>query len=121
MTKTTCFVLPVGLILAVGLATAGATGSNQPSRSDAHASSKATVHHESGKVLSLTANELVLEHRWRGKEEKTKFTLESDTKKDTNIKEGDRVILYYHFEKGQRIATELRGVTTKSTTETKKT
>ena len=120
MTRTTFLVLLVGLTLAVGLAMAGPTSSNQPSPSNTHTAAKATVHRESGKVSSLSANELVLDHRWRGKEEKTKIMIESDTKKDTKIKEGDRVILYYHFQNGHRIATGLRALGTKSKTETKK-
>ena len=121
MTKKTLFVLSVGLMVAVGLGMAGPANSNQQSESNNHPTTNATVHHERGKVSSLAANELVLEHSWKGKEEKTKFTLESDTKKDGDIKDGDRVVVYYHFEKGQRIATELRALRTNSKIETKKT
>jgi hypothetical protein len=56
-----------------------------------------------GTVSSVTANELILNHTWRGKEEKTKFTLDSRTNKEGNVGQGDHVVVYYHLEKGQRV------------------
>jgi hypothetical protein len=75
---------------------------------------------ERGLVASMAANELALDQTWKGKEEKTKFTLNSETKKEGNIAKGDRVVVYYRFENGERIATELRAIQNNSKMETKK-
>lgn len=119
------FVLPTVLALAAGLAmaaqTSGTNSAKQTSRSDTHTTTKATVHHEMGTISSLTADELILDHAWRGREEKTTFKLDSETKKEGKIEQGDHVMVYYHFEKGRRVASELKAAPTKSGTETKKT
>jgi hypothetical protein len=124
MNKRKIFVLPVVLTVAAGLAiasqTSGTNSGKQARQSNTQTTAKATVHHERGTVSSMAANELILDHTWKGKEEKTKFTLNSDTKKEGNVAKGDHVTVYYRFEKGQRIATDLRTVENKSKTETKK-
>lgn len=119
-------VLAVALIVTAGVVavagqTSGTNSGKQTPQSATDTAAKATVHHERGTVSSVAANELVLDHKWRGKEEKTTFTLASNTKKEGNIAKGDRVMVSYHFEKGHRIATELKALGTKSKTETKKT
>jgi hypothetical protein len=117
-------VLAVALCVAAGVAVAaqpsGTNSTKQTPQSVTQANAKLTVHHETGTVSSIAANELILNHRWRGKEEKTKFALGSDTKKEGSIEKGDHVMVYYHFEKGHRIATDLKPLGTKPKTETKK-
>lgn len=118
------FMLPAVLVVGAALAMAGKTSESNSakatSQSDTHTTTKATIHHETGTVSSLAANELVLGHTWGGKEEKTKFTLDSATKKEGKIEQGDHVVVYYRFEKGHRIATDLKALGEKPKTETKK-
>lgn len=105
--------LAAALVLTVGVACATQTKTTKPSLTTA---STSAVHHEMGTVGSVTSNELVLDHTWKGKQEKTKFTLDSATKKEGNVKQGDHVVVYYHLEKGQRIATELKSSTNDAAT-----
>jgi len=123
MKKSKLCILPVALMVTAGLAIAsqpsGANNSNRASSSGPH-TVKASLHHESGKVSSLAGNELTLDHTWKGKAEKTKFTLNADTKKEGNIAQGDSVTVYYHFAKGHRVATELKALGANSKAETKK-
>jgi hypothetical protein len=119
------FALAVTLIVAAGVVaiasqTSGTNSGKQTSQSATHTRTKATVHHERGTVSSVAANELVLDHTWKGKEEKTKFKMDSDTKKEGSVDKGDHVMVYYRFEKGQRIATELKALGPKTKAETKK-
>ena len=124
MNRGKILVLPVALLVAAGLAiageTSGTTSGKQTQQTDTQKTAMATVHHERGTISSMDANELILDHTWRGKEEKTKFTLNPETKKEGSVAKGDHVMVYYHFQKGQRIATELKSVTTTPKTETKK-
>src|ERR1700751_5470211 len=112
--------LAAALVLTAGVALATQTKTTSPKTTNASVDTASTsaVHHEMGTVASVTSNELVLDHTWKGKQEKTKFTLDSATKKEGNVKQGDHVVVYYHLEKGQRIATELKARTSKP--ETKK-
>jgi hypothetical protein len=125
MKNGTIVVLAVVLSVTAGVAVTGkSSGTNsakQTSQSATHTRVNWTVHHRMGTVDSVTANELILDHRWKGKEEKTRFTLNSDTRKETNVEKGDHVTVYYHLEKGHRIATDLKASGTKPKTETKKT
>jgi uncharacterized membrane protein len=124
MRKRTIFVLAVAFSVTVGLAVAtqtnGTNSGKQTSQSATHTTTQ-TVHHRMGTVDSVTANELILDHTWKGKEEKTKFTLNTGTKKEANVEKGDHVVVYYHVENGHRIATEVKASGTQPKTETKKT
>ena len=111
------------LLMSAGVLVAqssGASGAKQPTETAAHGKAIMTIHHEMGTIAALSANELTLDHTWKGKEEKTNFTLDPGTKKEGNIAQGDHVTVYYHFEKGQRIATELKASMSKHQTESKK-
>jgi hypothetical protein len=114
------FTVVAALVLTAGVALATQTKTTNPTtgKVSMQTASTSAVHHEMGTVASVTSNELVLDHTWKGKQEKTKFTLDSSTKKQGNIQQGDHVVVYYHLEKRQRIATELKASTTKP--ETKK-
>jgi hypothetical protein len=116
--------LASALILTAGVALAsrssGTNSTKQTSQSATHTKSTSVTHHRMGTVSSLTANELILDYTWKGKEHKTNFTLDSETKKEGNIAQGDRITVYYHFEKGQRVATEIKVSENKTPSGTKK-
>jgi len=110
------------LFAAGGVVASQTSGTSQTKAKESATTSKTatTVHHEMGTVSSVTSNELVLDHTWKGKAEKTKFTLDSDTKEEGNVAQDDHVTVYYHMEKGERVATELKAMAAKPATETKK-
>jgi Domain of unknown function (DUF5666) len=105
--------LAVALLFAAGgvmaSQTSGTSSAKQTTATSTNAKATVTTHHEMGTVDSVTANDLVLDHNWKGKTEKTKFTIDSNTKKDENVKAGDHITVYYHREtNGDRIATEIK-------------
>jgi hypothetical protein len=112
------------LVMATGVPVAGQakekSGAKQSSKPAVEAKANVTVHRQMGTIASLAVNEMTLDRTWMGKEEKTKFTLEPDTKKEGNVQQGDHVIVYYHLEKGQRIATDLKATMAKPKAEAKK-
>lgn len=123
MKKGSFLAVIAALILAAGAAFAAqssGTSNTKPATQSATQAEKAVVHHETGMVSSMTGTELVLEHKWRGKEEKTKFMLDSNTKKDGTIEQGKEVTVYFRHEKGERLATEIKLSENKVRTETKK-
>lgn len=73
-----------------------------------------------GTIASVTASDLVLEHKYKGKEENTKFVLNSDTKKEGNVDKGEMATIYYHMDNKERVATEIKVAPAKSKTEAKK-
>ncbi|MGB8457567.1 MAG: hypothetical protein WCE50_07595 [Candidatus Acidiferrum sp.] len=81
---------------------------------------KTAVYHRMGTISSVTDSDLVLEHKWKGKEESTKFVLNSDTKKEGTLDKGEMATVYYHMADKQRIATEVKVTQPKSTAEPKK-
>lgn len=87
---------------------------NNPSKSSTTTNAKATVHSETGTVNSITNSDMVLEHSYKGKTHDVKFVVNSDTKQDGTIKQGEHVRVYFKHENGQRIATEVKPVPTKS-------
>jgi len=115
-------VLTFALLLIGGTAfaagTAGTNEAKQATQSASQQTPKPTIHHRIGTVASVTGSELVLEHTYKGKEEKTKFVLNTDTKKEGNIEQGSHATVYYHFENKERVATEVKLVEPK--TEAKK-
>lgn len=52
-----------------------------------------------GTISSVTASDLVLDHKYKGKEESTKFVLNSDTKKEGNLDKGEMATVYYRMER----------------------
>jgi hypothetical protein len=125
MNKGKMFALAIALMVTPGLVAVASQSSQtnsakQAPQTDTHTKDKMNLHHETGKADSLAADQLVLDHTWRGKERKTTFTLDSSTKKEGNVEKGDRVMVYYHFENGHRIATELKTMAAKPKTEANK-
>ncbi|MGO8819610.1 MAG: hypothetical protein ACLQVG_33665 [Terriglobia bacterium] len=100
------------LLMTVGALVAsqssGTSSAKQPTEAAMQAKASTTVHREMGTIATLSANELTLDHTWKGKDEKTTFVLEPGTRREGNVAQGDHVVVYYHLEKGQRIATELK-------------
>jgi hypothetical protein len=102
---------------------ARATGTNNTKQSTQSATQPKTqpaIHEVTGMVSSVTGSQLVLDHKWKGKDEKTTFMLNPDTKKEGSIMKGDRASVYYHVENKQRVATDVKVSESKPKTEAKK-
>ncbi|MGB2640211.1 MAG: hypothetical protein WAN32_14780, partial [Candidatus Acidiferrum sp.] len=82
--------------------------------------SKPAVYHRMGTISSVSDSDLVLEHKWKGKEESTKFVLNSDTKKEGDLDKGKMATVYYHMDNKQRIATEVKVMEPKTSEAPKK-
>ena len=104
MKRGKIFTLAVAFVLTAGVALATQTKTNTSKQAPASVKTTAAsvMHHETGTIASLTSNQLTLDHTWKGKQEQTKFTLDSATKKEGNVAKGDHVVVYYHLENGQR-------------------
>jgi hypothetical protein len=111
------------LLFCGGVATISARTTSPKSANDKTTTqdkAKPAVYHRMGTISSITDSDLVLEHKWKGKEENTKFVLNSNTKKEGTLNKGEMATVYYHMDNKQRIATEVKVTPAKSKTETKK-
>ncbi|HKV25190.1 MAG TPA: hypothetical protein VJN93_11420 [Candidatus Acidoferrum sp.] len=86
----------------------------------ATAKAKATVYHRTGTIESITDTDLVLGRKWKGKEENTTFVLNTDTKKEGSLDKGEMATVYYHMDKKERVATEVKISQAKTKIATKK-
>jgi hypothetical protein len=117
--KEKAMVVVFALMLAGSVAFAAGTGTTNDAKSNTsntEATTQSAVHHETGKVSSMSSSDLVLNRKRMGKEEKTNFVLDSGTKQEGKIEQGDRVTVYYHDQNGKKIATEVKVVSSKTQT-----
>jgi hypothetical protein len=61
-----------------------------------------------GKVVSVDENSLVIEHKVQGKETKTTFVLNAETKKEGKLAPNGKATVHYKVEGGQNIATMVK-------------
>ena len=97
--------------ICVSAIAARATGtkiSKQTSASTAQDNTKATDHQLMGTVTSVTPSEVVVDHELKGKEVKTTFMLNSNTKKEGTLEKGSRATIVYRIENKQRVATDVK-------------
>ncbi len=59
----------------------------------------------SGTVVSSSASELVISSKFKGKAEQETFVLNPQTKTKGTLSNGERVIVHYKSENGQKVAT----------------
>jgi hypothetical protein len=128
MKGTNTMMLAAALTLMCGTAVAARTMQTKDTKatiptttkSDTKTETKAVLHHKMGTIEAVTDSNLVLEHSYKGKEEKTTFVLDSSTKKEGDVAKGDRATVYYHLSNKDRVATEVKVMTPKSKNEAKK-
>lgn len=122
--KNRHFILLAAALLFCGEAAMIAARTTSPSQANKKATTqekaKPVTYHRMGTIASVTASDLVLEHKYKGKEENTKFVLNSDTKKEGNVDKGEMATIYYHMDNKERVATEIKVAPAKSKTEAKK-
>lgn len=104
----------------VAMIAARTTSPTQAKKTATQEKAKPVTYHRMGTISSVTASDLVLEHKHKGKEETTKFVLNSDTKKEGNVDKGEMATIYYHMDNKERVATEIKVAPAKSKTEAKK-
>lgn len=120
--KNTIMMLAAAGMLMCGSAVAAQTAQSKDTKattptttsSDTKTEAKTVLHHEMGTIDSVTDSNLVLDHTYRGKMEKTTFVLDSSTKKVGDLEKGDKATVYYHLAKKDRIATEVKVMPAKS-------
>ena len=66
---------------------------------------KAKTLEAKGTVVSVDDNSLVLEHKVQGKDTKTTFVLNAETKKEGKLAPKGKATVHYKVEGGQNIAT----------------
>jgi hypothetical protein len=72
------------------------------------------MHRATGTVTSVDNDKLVLNHKVNGKNEDETIMLNSDTKKPSDLKTGDRVSVQWRDENNQKIATTVKEMPSKS-------
>src|SRR5689334_1725971 len=72
------------------------------------------MHRATGMVTSIDNDKLVLNHKVNGKTEDATIMLNSDTKKPSDLKTGDRVSVQWRDENNQKIATTVKEMPSKS-------
>src|SRR5512135_1982504 len=69
---------------------------------------KAKTLEAKGTVVSVDDNSLVLEHKVQGKDTKTTFVLNAETKKEGKLAPKGKATVHYKVEGGQNIATMVK-------------
>jgi hypothetical protein len=88
--------------------------SNHPANPQAKITQPAT-HFTQGTIASISANEVVITKKVRGKAEQERFTLNSQTQRNGNLAAGTRVSVQYREQNGQKIAAAVRELTVATT------
>ena len=121
--KNRHFIILAAALLLCGEGTmiaARTTTPSQASKTSMQEKTKPGIYHRMGTISSVSGPDLVLERKYKGKEESTKFVLNSDTKKEGNLDKGEMATVYYRMHKKERVATEVKVTPPKSKTESKK-
>lgn len=66
---------------------------------------KAATHQANGTISSIEGNSLVLDHKVKGKDEKTTFVMNDTTKKTGELAVGAKATIHYMMENGKNVAT----------------
>jgi hypothetical protein len=95
--------LVIGLVFLMSVAAFA-----QSSKAKEPKAKAAVTRQASGTVSSVEADKLVLSHKVKGKEEETTFILNDQTKKEGDLKAGERVTVHYKAENGSNVATMVK-------------
>ncbi len=113
--------LMTGLMLLLAMA-AFAQGT-KPTGTKVHKAKAEVTRQASGTITSADANTLVLTHKVNGKEAQTTFVLNDQTRKQGELRSGEKATVHYREEGGQNVATMVKakaGTMSASTTKTHK-
>ena len=73
------------------------------------------THFTQGTIASISANQMVIAKKVRGKAKQASFMLNSQTQRNGNLAAGTRVSVQYREEKGQKVAAAVREFMAKNT------
>jgi hypothetical protein len=96
-----------GFILSAGVAMAAMPTTNS-SKTDVATSSKTATHHLMGTISSVSASDLVVSHKYNGKQEESTFVINSSTKKEGSLAKGDLATVYYQTSNKRNVATDVK-------------
>ena len=102
------FTVAATFIVGSGIALAAGTTPSNSSKTSLTKSNKTTTHHLMGTITSINASDLVVSHKYHGKEESSTFMLNSLTKKEGNLMKGDEATIYYQVSNNQNVATDVK-------------
>ncbi len=102
----------LALFAGVGMAARTPTTTNS-SKTNTTTSAKMTTHRLTGTISSVSGSDLVVSHKYKGKDENSTFMLNSTTKKEGNLDKGVMAVVYYEIKNNQRVATEVKVKQTK--------
>jgi uncharacterized protein YxeA len=116
--------LMTGLLFLVAIAAFAqntSSGSTKTTATHEHKAKNSVTHQATGTISSVDAGTLVLTHKVHGKEEQTTFSMNDQTRKQGELKSGDKATVHYKVEAGQNVATMVKGSgkTTASNTSSK--
>ncbi len=111
--------LVTGLILVLALG-AFAQGTTQTKQAKSPMAQSATVRTASGTISKVEADRLVLARKVSGKEKDTTFMLNAQTKREGELKSGERATVRYKIENGKDVATMVNASSTMAKTSTSK-
>ncbi len=101
-----------GLMLLIGMAAFAKVkpvqGNGQTAKTRQSASSTARMHQASGTISSINGNNLVLDHKVRGKEQQTPFVMNDQTKREGDLKVGEKVTVHYRTENKENVVTMVK-------------
>lgn len=101
--------LAAALLLCAGVGMAARTQTTtNSSKTNTTTSAKMTTHHLKGTISSVTGSDLIVTHKYKGKDENSTFMLNSTTKKEGNLNKGALAVVYYEVKDNQKIATEVK-------------
>jgi len=101
--------LVTGLVLIMAIA-AFAQGTTQKTKAP---KAKAPVTHSAtGTISSVEGDRLVLSHKVKGKEEQTTFMMSDQTKKEGELKAGEKATVHYTVSDNMNMATLVRASAT---------
>jgi hypothetical protein len=99
--------LIAGVLFLVSMAGFAANGPAK-SRDSKSSKSSSVTHQATGTITSVDANNLVISHKVKGKEEQSTFAMNDQTKKQGDLKTGERATVHYRSENGQNVATVVK-------------
>lgn len=102
-------IMAAALILTAGIAVATPLKTNNsPKTQKTSTSTKMTTHHLMGTISSINGSDLIVSHKYNGKDESSTFVLNTATKKEGALAKGDRATVYYQVSNKQNIATNVK-------------
>ncbi len=70
---------------------------------------KASVTHQAtGVITSVEPNKVVLSHKVKGKEEQTTYIMNTQTKREGDLKSGEKAIVHYRVENKENVVTSIK-------------